>query len=215
MKKSYHPPGRTLSHRGCAIVVLTLCLVLSGFAARDASQPRNNAVAKAAKVAPADPFDPFRLIGERNIFNPNRVGASNRSAVVEPAGPVGDTITLVGTLESEQGLYAFFDCDDPSFRKVLAPGAKIAGYTVAQVQTGSIALERDAKTTPLRVTGQLHRAEGGDWTIVTGEAVRRETPLIQSGPERAGTGSSLPAIPPDASEVLKRLMEKRQQQLKE
>jgi len=164
------------------------------------------AAAKAAPTAARGSFDSFRLIGDRNIFDPNR-RSRTRSASNEPSAPTGDTIAFVGTMDYDQGIYAFFDSSDTRYRKVLPAGGKLAEFVVKHVEARSVDLTRDGKVTTLQITQQLHRPEGGEWTVTGSSPV----PTVSAATE----GTAAPAIPADASDILKRLMEQRQKQLKE
>jgi hypothetical protein len=183
-------------------------------ASMDAKAPAANAAATpvpaSAKPVPTvakGSFDSFRLIGDRNIFDPNRRNRSARSAANEPAAPTGDTIALVGTMDYDQGTYAFFDSSDARYRQVLPAGGKLAEFVVKHVGARSVDLTRDGKVTSLQITQQLHRPDGGEWTV-TGAS---PAPTLSSATE----GDAAPAVPADASDTLKRLMEQRQKQLKE
>jgi hypothetical protein len=200
------------------VVAGLLAVVLAGVAAiaagADSKAPAANAAATpasaSAKPAPTvakGSFDSFRLIGDRNIFDPNRRNRSARSASNEPAAPTGDTIAFVGTMDYDQGVYAFFDSSDARFRQVLPAGGKLAEFVVKHVGARSVDLTRDGKVTTLQITQQLHRPDGGEWTV-TGAS---PAPTVSAATE----GDAAPAIPADASDILKRLMEQRQKQLKE
>ena len=193
-----------------------LTVLLSGAAAiaasADAKAPATktaatpaSASAKASSAANGS-FDSFRLIGDRNIFDPNR-RSRTRSASNEPAAPTGDTIAFVGTMDYDQGIYAFFDSSDARYRKVLPEGGKLAEFVVKHVAARSVDLTRDDKVLSLQITQQLHRPDGGDWAV-TGAS---PAPTVST----ATGGDAAPAIPADASDILKRLMEQRQKQLKE
>ncbi len=194
-----------------------LAVLLSGGAAiaagADAKAPAARATATPgsapAKSAPTakGSFEPFRLIGDRNIFDPSRRNRSARSASNEPAPPTGDTIAFVGTMDYDQGVFAFFDSPDPRYRKVLPEGGALAEFVVKHVADRSVDLTRDGQVTTLEITQQLHRPDGGDWTV-TGAS---PAPAVSAVPDAAAA----PAIPADASDILKRLMEQRQKQLKE
>ena len=195
-----------------------LAVVLSGGAAFAANADARASAAKgtatpasaAAKLAPTaanGSFDSFRLIGDRNIFDPNRRSRA-RSASNEPAAPTGDIIAFVGTMDYDQGIFAFFDSSDARYRKVLPEGGKLAEFVVKHVEARRVDLTRDGKVTTLEITQQLHRPpEGGDWAV-TGAS---PAPAVSA----AADGGAAPAIPADASDILKRLMEQRQKQLKE
>jgi hypothetical protein len=145
--------------------------------------------------AGATSFSAFRLIGEGNIFNQNRVA---RTSADIPRGTV-ETISLVGTMQSEGGLFAFFDSPDASYRKALHEGDTIAQFTVRHILPNRVELARDSGPMSLAVGEQLSRPKGGDWTAAT--------------PAAAVPAPAEPTISDDDSAVLKRLMEKRQQQL--
>jgi len=175
-------------------------------AANAAATPAS-AAAKASPTAAKGSFDSFRLIGDRNIFDPNRRSRSARSASNEPPPPTGDTIAFVGTMDYDKGIFAFFDSSDARYRKVLPEGGALAEFVVKHVEARSVDLTRDGKVTTLQITQQLHRPDGGDWAV-TGAS---PAPTVSTAAEGAAT----PVIPADASDILKRLMEQRQKQLKE
>jgi hypothetical protein len=56
-------------------------------------------------------YTSFRIIAERNIFNPNRSGRAGRNATRrEPEKRKRvESFALVGTLSYEKGQFAFFD----------------------------------------------------------------------------------------------------------
>jgi hypothetical protein len=161
------------------------------------------APAPAPASGPAVSFEPFRSIGSLNIFNSYRVGP-----VSEAQQPQVDTIALVGTLQDERDHLAFFDSSDRNYRKALHAGDSIAGYTVARIDVAGVELTHDGKSIPLRMGQQLRRPPGGEWSVSS-------APREFSTAEVAAPGAAAPAIPADASETLKRLMEQRQKQLKQ
>src|SRR4051794_18547376 len=62
----------------------------------------------------------FRIISERNIFNPNRSARSPRGETPRAQrAPKIDTFALVGTLSYEKGRFAFFDGSSSGFKKTL------------------------------------------------------------------------------------------------
>lgn len=172
-----------------------------------ASSTSSSARSSAAASTTAQ-FEPFRLIVDRNIFNPNRTGRSRASE--ESAAPKVETVALVGTMETEEGRVAFFDSTDAAFQKAVRAGDKVGEFTVKQINAGGIELTRDDKTIPVRVNQQLRRIVGGDWRVTGRDPMRAEI-----GRATEPTGPAAPAIPANASEVLRRLMEQRQKQLKQ
>lgn len=213
-----------------SLSALALALALAcgvGFAAEVSPAPAKPAVAEPkpaaktttksksadrAKVAtPTGPtFDTYRLIGDRNIFNPNRVSRSRSS---ETPLPRTEVISFVGTMQYEKGLFAFFDSPDTAYRKALNEGGALGKFTVKGITADSVELERESQPIALKMGQQLRRPEGGEWSVIGAEIVRSEARAAEAA-ANPGPGSPI-AIPADASEALRRLMEKRQQQLKQ
>jgi hypothetical protein len=176
-------------------------------AAPAAVPPRND-----PSVAPAVPFDAFRLIADRNIFNPNRTGRRDRSSE-EPA-PRVDVISLVGTMNSDLGLRAFFDGSDPAFPKALHVGDSIDKFKVTQIAATSVDLERDGKGLAVRVGQQLRRPDGADWNLV-GEDLARRDAQARTAVDAKIDPTAPPVIPANADDVTRRMMERRQKELKQ
>ena len=173
------------------------------------SERAESADRAASAALPADgKFDAFRVIVDRNIFNPNR-NPRTRSAPEEKP-PQVEEISLVGTLQYDKGLIAFFDSSAAEFRKNLREGDSIAGFKIRRILADGVELVRDDQPVSLRVAQQLRRREGGDWTVSAAPAR-----VDARGPEasRAATEAAAAELPADASEALKRLLEKRKQQL--
>ena len=204
-----------------------LLLALLGANLAPAADSKPTVVAPAATAARgttpvrADPaptaavsVDAFRLISDRNIFNPNRTGRRDRTAE-EPVSRI-DTISLVGTMNSEKGLFAFFDGSDAAYRKALRTGETVADFKVTQIAGDGAELERAGKPISMKVGQQLRRPEGADWTLIGVDLARSEAIAARSAEAARAAESNAPlAIPADASETLKRLMEQRQKQLKQ
>ena len=177
-------------------------------------------------------FASFRLLTERNIFNASRSGG--RVAAKDTRPPVKvDTVALVGTMDYEKGLIAFFDGSSSEFRKGLKPQGTIAGCTITAITFSSVTLEAGGKSWTLPVGMALRREDAGEWQVAAYEAgttsgggsgpgsrtnSRRETGRsggnssdVPQTAAAAATGSST-ASSSDASEVLKRLMEQREKE---
>lgn len=164
--------------------------------------------AGATAEAPRDPsnYDAFRVIADRNIFNPNRT----RARGPEEAPPKVDTIALVGIVHDEGKVVAVFDSPDESYRKALQVGEQIAGFTVTKIAEDHIELSKGENEKPFsfRMSQQLRRVENGEWRTTGRDFVRTDS-------SRDRASKETPAIPSDASAVLRRLMEQRQKQLKQ
>jgi hypothetical protein len=161
------------------------------------------APAGAPDAGSAASFDAFRMVGNLNIFDSTRVGWVDDAPKVHV-----DTISFVGTMDYDKGRLAFFDSSERSFRKALHAGETIADFTVVRVDSGGVELTRDSKSIKLLMGQQLRRPPGGEWALAAG-SVRAEPAA-----ERQATAEAAPP-PAGASDILLRLMAKRQQELKQ
>lgn len=198
-------------------VVVGTALLWGASVASAANERRRNSSNSApasagtpAASAPANSFEAFGLIVERNIFNPNRTGRSAPVTAVKPLQV--DEIALVGTMMSDQGLLAFFESADSSFRKTVRVGEAIAEYKVERITSGGVDLSRGNTPLTLMVAQRLRRVEGSDWIVDTSSTDVAQGTGLTAGRRAVEPGAPL-EIPADASDVLKRLMKKREKQL--
>jgi hypothetical protein len=159
-------------------------------------------------------YSSFQIIVERNIFDPNRYAhtSHSRKRAISKSAP---NFSLVGTMNYRNGMIAFFDGNDPDYRKVLSPDGVIAGYKVVEITQRGVKLEAAGKPVEMKVGAQM-RQEGKDgWQLagsgelpvatVTNEApATDETPAASPAPSSAG----------EPNDVLKKLMQQREQELK-
>ena len=170
-------------------------------------------VPKAVDTRPSTPpvadFSAFKIISDRNIFDPNRSprrtgGPPRRAKTVE-------SVTLVGIMSYGKGDFAFFNGTSSDYKKVLKPSDTIAGYKLASISANSVKLASGEKQVELKIGSQLRREEEGEWTLST-----QSEPLATGSP--ATSASTAKSAPPAAasdgadSEVLKRLMQRREQE---
>jgi hypothetical protein len=210
--------SRTTSFRRrqrLSLLVLPLALLFAGTPADAAKAPakaRKEAEAAAQVVVDATPvvapdsFEAFEPIVERNIFNPNRTSRVRKTADDAPP-PRVDTVTLVGTIDNELGRRAIFESPDAAYRKAMYEGEIIGGLTLTRISSRTVQFTQGERPVTLRVGDQLRRAEGGNWRVAPRD--------IRAELARTSEAAGLPPIPPDASDVLRRLMEQRQKQLKQ
>jgi hypothetical protein len=151
-------------------------------------------------------YDAFRAIAEKNIFNSKRAGRSpggNRETR-KPARV--DSLSLVGTMNYDQGPLAFFQGSDSDYRKALAPGARIAGYQVASVQARTVTLQNGTNSIELGLGMEMRREDGGSWKLS-----ESPQPVLES------SSGSAPSSGSDAggeeNEVLKKLRQKREKEM--
>jgi hypothetical protein len=173
-------------------------------------------------------FGDFRIVGDRNIFNPNRSPrrTSGRGGRGGPAPVRVETFSLVGTMSYDQGDMAFFDSSSSAYRKSVRTNDTIAAYRVAAVTPTNVKLELDGKTIVALVGTRFRRNDDGPWEFT----LPGGTPPAEPKPETASAdgatdtepasddavdkGTSVGGSGGAVSDVLKRLMQKREQELK-
>jgi hypothetical protein len=158
-------------------------------------------------------FNAFKVVTEKNIFDPNR-GPKRSSNGVRPKPKTVESIALVGIMSYEKGLVAFFNGTSSLYRKALKTADSIAGFKVVSITVNSVKLGSDNNELELTVGSQLRREDEGEWQL----AGKAERLAASSAP--APSPGSTPSQPPAASsgdsassdEVLKRLMQRREQE---
>ena len=132
--------------------------------ARGDSDRSDRATTTSAPRATTKDFSEFRIIAERNIFDPNRQPYRTRR---EPAPRPRniESFALVGVMSYDKGTFAFFDGTNPSYKKVLKQNDRIAGYTVSGIEPNSVKLTSGSNQVDLRIGMQLRRADEGAWSV--------------------------------------------------
>jgi len=153
-----------------------------------------------AAPAKAD-FAAFKIISERNIFDPNR--SPRRGGGPPVRAKTVESVTLVGIMSYGKGDFAFFNGTSSDYKKVLKPSDTIAGYKVASISANSVKLASGEKQVELKIGSQLRREDEGEWKLSSPP----ETYSAASATSSAGAVSD-----GSESEVLKRLMQRREQE---
>jgi len=142
----------------------------------------------------------FRLVADRNIFDPNR--APRRGPVAQPK--TVDAFTLVGTMSYEKGIFAFFDGATSDYKKALKPDETIAGFKVAAISADSVKLVQNTNVVELPVGTQMRRREDGTWEKNSSSESYAATAANTAAAESATTGAD--------NDVLKRMMMRREKE---
>jgi hypothetical protein len=157
-------------------------------------------------TGPVEPFsyDAFRIVAQRNIFDPNR-RARSTTAEAPPERPKRtEAFTLLGSIAYEKGDFAFFEGTSSDYRKSVKTGDSIGGLKIAEVAPNHVTFEAgEGKTLQLPIGSQMKRVEGEEWKVNSRlESFSSSNSLTESTNSGASSGSG------EVSEVLKRLLEK-------
>jgi hypothetical protein len=184
----------------------------------------------AAPEIPKTDYAYFKVVNDRNIFNPARQpNRPDRPASREvKRTPKVDAFSLVGTLRYEKGDMAFFDGSSPDYRKAHKAGDTIAGYKVLSITDAAVRIEAQGKVTELKIGSQMRREDEGEWVFAegpyaggsggsSGSGGSTSSGSGESSTASASTGSSAgggSSSGGGADEILKRLLQKREQEMK-
>jgi len=207
--------------RACLLVLACLGLAMPRLGAAQTNAP-----------ASSDPAALARRIAERNIFDPDRqprIRGDSRPAPKPRPVAAADAAEfgLVGVLSYARGTFAFFDGNDPEYRKTLAVAATIAGHAVDAISPQSVTLvASNLPPVQLRVGQRLRRDPEGHWQPVAstgdegsfsrGASSRGASGTLSGSSSGSGAGTAAAGAedPPGSDEILKRLLKKREQEMK-
>jgi len=166
-----------------------------------------------------------RRVAQRNIFDPDRQPRTRGESrpIPKPVVAVAadaPEMGLVGVMTFQKGTFAFFDGNAAEYRKTLQLQALIAGHTVTAITPQSVTLsESNGPTVLLKVGQRLRKDAEGVWKLAaggTGEAFTRSSGSVGAGSGAASSSSATSTTedPPGSDEILKRLLKKREQEMK-
>ncbi|MEL0061334.1 MAG: hypothetical protein VW711_14350 [Verrucomicrobiales bacterium] len=182
----------------------------------------------------------FKLIQERNIFDPERRKPREirRERPVEP--PREESFTLLGTMSYGERILAFFEGTQRDWSGAVELGKEVAGHTLKEVGFDNVLLELKGETLALQVGAGRSRRGDADWETQDRGSWKGSSGGSRSGRSSRSSSSSTfrPArtegsadaasasadggsdnaadesvIDGSASDILKQLMERRRQQM--
>ena len=138
--------------------------------------------------APAFDFPSFRIIAERNIFDPNRTGRTKNTK--KPKKSRIDSFSLVGTMNYEKGPFAFFMGSSSEYQKTLKPADTIADYKIAEIAPDYVKLAASSnQVINMPVGAQMRRRDGGPWGLaVLAGAEAEASPGADAASDQPTTG---------------------------
>ncbi len=159
-------------------------------------------------------YSAFKIIVDRNIFDPNRYPHRAGESRVRSAPKTVDSLILVGTMSYEKGWFAFFDGSSSEYKKALKLTDTIAGYKVAEIEPNGVKLAAGTNRLELKVGMQMRREDEGAWLVAgqSGSYVAAPTSTSTNAVAATASAGSDAASSAAESDIIKRLMQKRQQE---
>ena len=207
--------SRKANHRTAWIVLVALQSIASV----------NGAEGEAA--APSEPirrgieFDSFSFILDNNIFDSKRQDRerleAERRRNQQRSIPV-ERFALVGTMHNEGEEFAFFAGSDSDYQSVLEIDQDIAGYLVKEIKKDYVKLEKDGEQIEFKIGMEMTRTGDDPWKLIENSSGNWGSPSGRSRSSRSSsrssstTTSSAP-LSGDKSDILKKMMERRKQQM--
>lgn len=151
-------------------------------------------------------FEEFRIIRERNIFDPLRrepqkeVRTPPRDETTPP-----EQIRLLGVFLNGREAAIFFEGSQSSYNGEWKRGDIIAGFRIGEVQTNGVVLENKGQKIDLSVGSGMTKNDMDEWKIGVSQSYSAKAP------EREKTTSS-DTKNEGENDILKKLMEKRRQE---
>ncbi len=106
----------------------------------------------------------FKVVYERNIFNPKRSARGAPEPKKETARPARvDSLSLVGIMAYDKGVFAFFDGSSSSFKKAVQEGEGVGDLKLVRIEPSQVVLEARTNKLTLEIGSQLRREDGGVW----------------------------------------------------
>lgn len=171
-------------------------------------------------LPPAGPapkgYEAFRYVRTRNIFDPTRRGTRlDASPVASTSNSThrSGALALTGTMVTDGRALAFFGGAE---NRVIGVGDSVAGFKVSKITPAQVSLERDGRGLLLDVGRQI-ALEGPGGEPLAGAPVI-EAASAAAGPSAVPGVPGMPPAPPnpgggDKSEILRRMMERRAQEV--
>ena len=222
-------PSRKAGLPGRAALIAVFALAAAAFALQ-------------AQTAKKNSYDNFKMVQTRDIFDPDRsrdltlqsdIPRRGESRPVATPPPVvataSDYVELTGVMTTEQETFAFFAGSQPEYNKVVAVNGSIAGATITKITSAGIDVARNGRQVTVPV----------GWTVPLNDSATPALPPSAApapvAASTAGTSLSAPSVDPQAasqqvplpdatsgsssappdnvSDVMRRMMERRQKEL--
>jgi hypothetical protein len=169
-------------------------------------------VTRAQSTGPLEGYNAFRLVRTRFIFDPERQATRSEAAVprAQSAPSRSNFIAVTGTMVTPGRTLAFFSGSQPEYSKVISVGETIADFKITSITPAQVELERAGQPIIVPVGRQLPL--DGSTTAVAPTSLA-PAPDISGTPAANSSAPSAAASTSDKSEILRRMMERRQKEV--
>jgi len=163
-------------------------------------------------TSPSDSWDVYRIVVERNMFSRQRgprVQRTRRQVPVAPPAPDPESyVVLKGVVQEDGEFIAFLEDTQSGQIRRVREGDSVLRGKVKSLTLDSIEYEVGDRTTTVTMGFNLQGGSGG--ATFTGMYELTQTPSTTSA---AGATESSTQPTEDEAEILRQLMERRQQQI--
>jgi hypothetical protein len=179
----------------------------------------------AADEAPAGApeFKDFKIILDRNVFDPSRSQRSSREERTRRVQPP-DRLVLAGALIDNQRAVAFFEGSKREYNTEIQRGETIDGYVITSIRTDRIIMQKGNHRIDLPVGSSLTKRSGEDWALSSRETYDDSPPRYDSSEKDSVTSGSIASGAQERStasnvnvgssnDIMKKLMERRRQEV--
>jgi len=157
-------------------------------------------------------FEAYHILTMRNIFDPDRSPMNASAPVSRPryeAPRAADYIALTGIMVADDRALAFFSGSRSEYDKVVPVNGAIADAKLTKITPVSVDVTRAGKKITVAV-GQTLPLDGSAPGIApTAAGMPAAAPAAGGAPDDTST----PPLPGNLNDVMRRMMERRQQEL--
>lgn len=182
--------------------------------------------------APGDSFQAFKIIYERNIFDPNRRPGSTGQRSRTRTAPIPtrvEAFSLAGTAISNGEPCAFFVGTESKYQKKLTLTNTIANFQIIEIAPTYVKLQSEGGELKLSMGMQMRKQDENAWELSAGTASSERPSSAPAPASISSTDSSEKTVAEKTDEaapatqvtgttatdeVLRRLMQKREQESK-
>jgi len=161
-------------------------------------------------------YEAYNVLRTRNIFDPERQpGVTNTAPVQVHTTPTqADYAALTGTMITAEKTLAFFSGSRTEYNAVLTTNGRIAGAKINKITADSVEVERNGKRITIAVGQTVPLDSSSMPTAAPASTPSSDSTASPSANNSSPSASSTSAPSGDREAVMRRMMEKRQQELK-